>query len=246
MNATGTPWLAHLSTWWTCLDLAHTGPADDRRLALSRLVDRYRPAVTQYLQAAVRDEDFADDLFQEFALRLTRGDFRSASPEKGKFRGYLLTTLNHLICDHRRRVVRSPTVDVYPMPETTSPEPGPEDDRAFMAIWRTELIEMAWAALRRVESETGRPLYKLLQARVAEPAVPSEELATRLSASGRAVSPGWVRKRLMEARARFTDFLVSDVADSLAQPTRETVAEELADLELLSRCQDALNRWAAE
>ena len=40
-----------------------------------------------------RDEQLAEELFQEFALRMLRGDFRRAEPLRGRFRDYLKTVI---------------------------------------------------------------------------------------------------------------------------------------------------------
>jgi hypothetical protein len=46
----------------------------------------YHRAVHRYLLGALRDEDAAEELFQEFALRFVRGDFRWADRGRGRFR----------------------------------------------------------------------------------------------------------------------------------------------------------------
>jgi RNA polymerase sigma-70 factor (ECF subfamily) len=213
------------------------------RSARDRLFGRYQPAVSRYLQAAVRDPHVADDLVQEFALRLARGDFQSVTPEKGRFRNFLRTVLIRLVIDHRRQTHRVVTGGT-PVTDLVDPDPKLDYDRAFVAVWRAELLEAAWARLQREQQESGRFLFTLLRARVDDPDASSEALAARLSAvEGRLLTAGWVRKRLMEARSRFTDFLVAEVAGSLEHPTRDAVAEELADLELLTSCQEALARW---
>ena len=56
-----------------------------------------------YLGRALGDPEAADEVFQEFALRLLRGDLRRADPERGRFRDLVKTAVFHLIVDHRRR-----------------------------------------------------------------------------------------------------------------------------------------------
>ena len=48
------------------------------------------------------DADLADEMFQEFALRLVRGDFRNADAARGRFRFFLKTALYHLVVDAQR------------------------------------------------------------------------------------------------------------------------------------------------
>src|SRR5262249_2324911 len=144
--------LSQLTTKWTVLFQAHTGSAEAISAAQQRLLERYTPAVYRYLLASVRDPDVADELFQEFALRLIRGDFKRADPERGRFRSFLKTTLYHLIVDHqrRKRLVQLPA---------DAPEPAAEgesvvqSDREFLAIWRSEVMNRAWEGLDQVERQ---------------------------------------------------------------------------------------------
>jgi hypothetical protein len=71
-------------------------------------------------------------------------------------------------------------------------------------------------------------------------------MAERLSGElGHAVSADWVRTRLKRARDQFADLLLGELAQSMDNPTRERLEEELADLQLLKYCQDAVARWNA-
>jgi RNA polymerase sigma-70 factor (ECF subfamily) len=70
--------LSRITTRWLDLRDAHEGMPQ----AMRALLERYRGAVYSYLFGAVHTPDTADELFQEFALRFLRGDFRAA---KGTF-----------------------------------------------------------------------------------------------------------------------------------------------------------------
>src|SRR3954447_13452888 len=91
---------------WTHLARAQDHDADPDRSALAALVERYHPAAYSYLLACTGREDDAADLFQEFALKLLRGEFRRADPSRGRFRDYLKTTLANLVRQHAGRVAR--------------------------------------------------------------------------------------------------------------------------------------------
>src|SRR5438128_969371 len=92
--------LSQISTQWTMVFQAHQGSADAVSKAQQQLLERYSGAAYRYLLGAVRDPDVAAELCQEFALRFVRGDFRRASPERGRFRNYLKTALIHLVSDY--------------------------------------------------------------------------------------------------------------------------------------------------
>src|SRR5262245_28087149 len=79
--------LSQISTVWTDLVRLHggdrPGTAGDPRATAVALIGRYHEAVYSYLVAATRDPDRAAELFQEFALRFLRGDFRNLDPQRG-------------------------------------------------------------------------------------------------------------------------------------------------------------------
>lgn len=247
------PRLSQITTAWTVFGEAHLADKEGeaRHQAQAKLLRRYGAAIYRYLLGALRDEDVADELFQEFALRFVRGDFHRADSSRGRFRDYLKAALFRLIIDAQRR--RNRTNELRPLPEGASGEslvigedgdaPGEEADQRFLDVWRAELIGLAWSELKEFEAKSGQPLHAVLRLRCDEPALRSAEMADRLSVSlGRPVTAGWARKRLLFARERFTDALLDAVARSLAEPTRENVEQELIDLGLLGHCRDALER----
>src|SRR5215472_13067240 len=148
--------LSQILTHWEDLGQVHGGMLPALDAARQRLLRRYSPAVYSYLIGAVRDADVADDLFQEFALRLMRGAFRRADPRRGRFRDFLKTALGHLVTDHYRRQLRGPRL-YHDFP-----------DRAF-------------AALEAFEQRTGQPLHTLLHFRVEHPDLPVADMARQLS-----------------------------------------------------------------
>src|SRR3954464_7283198 len=95
--------LSEIQTIWSVVDRAHHDTGEPARRALHDLIQRYRGAIYRYLRRAVRDPDAAEELAQEFSLRILRGDFRQADPRRGRFRDYLKTALFHLVIDYQRR-----------------------------------------------------------------------------------------------------------------------------------------------
>ena len=53
-----------------------------------------------------------------------------------------------------------------------------------------------------------------------------------------------VRKALQRSHAKFAELLVDEVATSLGAPSRDELAEELRELDLLKYCRSALERHA--
>ena len=235
--------LSQISTKWTVLFDAHQGETDAVAIAQQRLLQRYQRAVLRYLYAMLRDWDAADDLFQEFAVRLLRGSFKNANPERGRFRDFLKSALRNLVINRWRRQgdrSRSLPEGVEPSVEET---PGAEADQEFITQWRDELLARTFETLQRVERQTGQPFYTVLRFRTDHPEMRSPEMAEKLSTLlGKKVSPEWVRKRLHFAREKFTDLLLDEVAESLGTPTLDELEEEVIDLGLQDHCRAALER----
>jgi RNA polymerase sigma-70 factor (ECF subfamily) len=238
--------LSRISTVWTMLADAHHAPGAEGGAARLAFIQRYQRAAYRYLLGAVRDEDAADELFQEFALRFVRGAFRNADPERGRFRDYLRISLSHLLADYRRQrggQLRPLDSDVIePVGRSSDPT---EADRQFVESWREELLSRAWATLAEAERQGGQPFHSVLKFRTENPKCDSAEMARQLTDALRPPRPFTatsVRKVLQRARARFADLLVDEVSHSLGNPGLDQIEEELIDLDLLSYCRPALAR----
>lgn len=89
--------LSGIQTLWTLVRQAHGAEAELVKNAQQQLLKRYGGPVQRYLRGLVRDADAAEDLFQEFAVRLLKGDLHNADPQRGKFRNYVKGVLFHLV-----------------------------------------------------------------------------------------------------------------------------------------------------
>jgi RNA polymerase sigma-70 factor (ECF subfamily) len=237
--------LSRIDTIWTLLRDAHAGSESAERPAQLALIQRYQNAVYRYLLGAVRNPDVADDLFQEFAVRCLKGAFGRADPQRGRFRDYLKTTLIHLVSDYRQRQARQ----MRPLDTGLEPagfaETPDEADLQFLAGWRDTVLEHAWTALSAAEQQGGPPYYSVLKFRAEHPEAASADMACRLSEQLHPPQPftdTGIRKTLQRARAQFADLVVSEVEQSLSQPTLDELEQELIDLGLLDYCRSAIAR----
>ena len=229
--------LSGISTSWSMLAKAHTA-GDEAVMARRLLCERYQGAVRRYAHAVLRDAAAADDLTQEFALALVRGDFHGARPERGRFRDYVKGVVFYLVSQHRRRSRRQPAALGDELVSSGS-SPQEQSDQAFQESWRAELLARTWAALVDVQPE----YFTVLHCKTTHPAFSSEQLAQALQAQlGRPISPDGARQTLRRARRLYADLLLEQVAESLDPPTEENLAEELAELNLLEYCRPALER----
>jgi RNA polymerase sigma-70 factor (ECF subfamily) len=229
--------LSGISTDWMALRDAHRGTADVSRAAQELLLHRYRGAVYRYLLRAVGDLTAAEDLAQEFALGLVRGDFRQADPQRGRFRNYVKSVLFHLVGKHRKalRKLPQPVFAAERLAAAAGDEGAQFDDD-----WRNELLARTWEALAAARPTLHAALH--LRARHAE--MRSPELAAELSRQlDKPLTAEAARQLLHRAREKFADLLIDAVANSLAAPSADGVAEELRELNLLEHCRAALDRY---
>jgi RNA polymerase sigma-70 factor (ECF subfamily) len=238
------PRLAELSTQWNLVFDSRHGTPEQVSLALSRLMCRYAGAVHRYLLKALKDPDAAEELDQEFAVRFLRGDFKHGDPSRGRFRDYVKRAVQNLMKDYYRKRRRGGARSL----ESGVVEPSSLDDglvqfeRQFTQSWRNDLLDRAWIALDELERSTGQPHHTVLRLRVDQPGLTSNQWADRLSEQlGRPITPGAFRQALQRARREFARRLIDEVRSSLLEaPTRQTLEEELADLELLEYCRPYL------
>ena len=88
--------ISRIQTAWTMVRDAHRDHTAVQ-VAQQHLLDRYGGAIRRYALSALRSEDAADDVLQEFSLKFLRGDFAAASPERGRFRAFVKTIVYRLI-----------------------------------------------------------------------------------------------------------------------------------------------------
>lgn len=233
--------LSRITTLWSLVQQAHGSPAEVVTDVQRVLMQRYCGAAYRYLLGATHDEDAALELFQEFALRFVRGDFRRASPDRGRFRDYVRTALMHLVSDYRkdRRAWPQSLPPDFAAPD--SPTSEAESDANFVESWRQELLDRTWNSL----ANNNPHLHTVLLCHVQNPDMSSRQIADLLSTrSGHPVTPGNVRVSLHRAREQFADLLVEEVAHSLEPSTKKSLAEELHALRLFELCRPAVERRA--
>jgi len=237
------PRLNQISTQWTLIFRAHGPAADEATAARAALLDRYGGAVRRYLLGALRDEEAAGELAQEFALRFLRGDFRRADPSKGRFRDYVGRSLHNLVVNYHRRRQGQPLA-LDELPEPGEPADGAADfSHAFREDWRRELLAKAWRRLAESSRRRGQPYEAVLRCRVVHPDANSAGLAELLAADlGRSVGADWVRKTLQRARDLFADYLLDEVEAYLDRPSLAELDGELNELGLREYCRPALAR----
>ena len=94
--------LSQIATCWSMVRNANDVEDSGRLDAQAQLLEIYSPSIKRYLLASLKDPVAVDEVYQNFALKLVRGDLKSADPQKGKFRSFVKTTLYRLMVDYHR------------------------------------------------------------------------------------------------------------------------------------------------
>jgi DNA-directed RNA polymerase specialized sigma24 family protein len=238
--------LSQLTTRWSVIFQACHGPERADKAAQAQVLERYCAAIYRYVLRVLGDPDLADDACQEFAYRFVRGDFRRADPAKGRFRDYVKKAVIRLVREfHRNRIARD---RITPLESETAeapatPTPIDVQEAEFFALWRKELINRAWDEMELQQSATGPPYYAALRLKAEEPEMSAAGLADRLRSLGKGdYSAAGVRQVLHRSREIFAEKLLAEVRRSILSDDDDVLADELAELDLLTYCRQALKR----
>lgn len=229
-----------IQTRWSLIRNAHLdgqpeSAGDARRL----LVMRYAPAIRRYMGGIVRKDDEADELSQDVMLRLMRGDFAGADPERGRFRDLLKMAIRNMVKSSWQKTGLRRTVDT----EVDSLGSSENDalDAEWTQIWRKTVLDHTWNRLLAEEGGKPSPAYHALKLKADFPDASSEELAERLGRkTGVAVRADNCRQILKRARTRFAMHLLDEVRAGLDAESEDRLQEELAALGLLELVRDYL------
>ena len=71
--------------------------------AISQLIDRHRRRVSDYIKMMVKDEDVADDIFQETFIKVVRFIDEKRYTDHGKFLSWVLRIAHNQVIDYFRQ-----------------------------------------------------------------------------------------------------------------------------------------------
>lgn len=228
-----------IPTQWSLIRQAHAqGNPIQAAEAHRILVLRYAPAMRRYLGRLTRDQHAADDLAQDALVRLLRGDFAGADPNRGRFRDLIKAAVRNLARNRWAKEARRQPVEF----DLALLESDSEAERAWLADWRKTVLDNAWSAVKASEETSeDRRTYAVLRLRTDFPDETSEQLAERLTAQwGVPVRADGFRQMLRRARHRFAAAVLADVQAGLEDASAERLQEELSALELLDYVRDSL------
>jgi RNA polymerase sigma factor (sigma-70 family) len=198
-------------------------------------VTSYAPGIVRYLEALLKDRHDAEEVAQDFFLRVHQQGLRNATPERGRFRDYLKKAVRNAALNFLRSKHATHRTALPLKPEALSDAAELSTDQRWLAGWREALLDHVWKALKDHEGRApGNLCHTVLRLTVDHPEADSLTLAALASArAGRLIRPDAFRKQLSRARRLFAELLFQEVARTLRRPTAEHIREELIELGLM-------------
>jgi len=237
-------WFA--STHWSVVLAAKEGDTDTAREAMERLCRAYWPPLYAFIRREGYGEAEAQDLTQEFFLRLIDRDFlQRLRHQQGKFRSFLLTFLKNFLMEQRGRASAQKRgggktiISLEQLQEEGSFLHEPVDhfppDQVFERRWAQTIFQVALNRLRAEFVSAGKAeLYDVLKDhQPREAGAPSyTEIGARFGMTEAAV-----KSFVQRMRVRHREILREEIANTVMRP--DEIDEEIRHLrEVLSAGMD--------
>lgn len=229
------------TTRWSIIVGAREGESEARRKAHDFLCERYWKPVYCYIRRWGCSEEDAKDLVQEFFVDcLSRDVFAKAEPERGRFRNFLLRSLQHFLANAHRAAQsrkRRPeggfvALDELP-PDNTSRIEAPyreTPEAVYYRAWSMALVERVLRRLEREFCSTEKQVhYEIFRERIVLPILdgmdppPLRELAAREGLTEKQAS-----NFLLTARRAYQRLMADEIRNEVA--SEDHVEGELHDL----------------
>jgi RNA polymerase sigma factor (sigma-70 family) len=229
------------TTHWSTVLTAGQTQSPGSALALEKLCRTYWYPLYAYVRRRGFECHDAEDLTQEFLARfLARNDVAKASPEKGRFRFYLLAALNHFLSDEwdrSRRLKRGGgqrvvSFDAQAAESRYRLEPRDDwsPDRLFERRWALTVLDEVLTRLGQEYEAAGKgPLFQQMKRFLTE----GEGGAYPEAAQALGMSEAALRVAVHRLRRRYGELFRLEIAHTVAAPGE--VAEEMSHLRTVLR-----------
>jgi len=223
------------ATRWTLVVAAGDPHRKEARSALVSLCENYWYPLYAYLRRRGYPSDLAQDLTQEFFIRVLEGRYLNrAEPEKGRFRAFLLTSLKFFVADEedRQRAHKRGGGLLVPLEfssgeERYQREPAHDEtpERIFERRWALSVLDRVVETLRNEFIQHGRPEHfdRLKIFLLGQSDAPYAALAQELN-----TSEGALKVAIHRLRKRYRELFRQEIADTVADPAE--VESELRHL----------------
>jgi RNA polymerase sigma factor (sigma-70 family) len=206
----------------------------------AQFVQRYAPAVESYLRALIKNPHDAEDVAQDFFMRVAKHGFVRARQDRGRFRDYLRTSIRNAAINFLKRQQVPKQASFQDVQHVTSDKNMKAADEAWEAEWRRCLLDRAREALARHQRRSpGNLFHTVMELLLEHPDEDATSLADRTSKlTGRTVRPDAFRKQVSRARRALAKYLINEVAQTIDRPSAQQLKDELIELSLWEYVRD--------
>ena len=213
------------TTRWTLVVAAADPQRKEARSALVSLCEGYWYPLYAYVRRRGYSPDQAQDLTQEFFIRVLEGRYLDrADPEKGRFRSFLLSSMKFFVADEedRRRAQKRGGGAVLPLELSSGEdryqrEPAHDEtpERIFERRWALSVLDRVVERLRVEFVQHGRPEHfdRLKIFLLGKSDAPYAALARELK-----TSEGALKVAIHRLRKRYRELFRQEIADTVADP----------------------------
>jgi RNA polymerase sigma-70 factor (ECF subfamily) len=214
--------------WSMVVSAGQTGTSRSRE-SLAQLCELYWRPVYAYVRKRGESPEEARDLTQEFFTTLLEKNYvASADPSRGRFRSFLLASVQHFLLNawdrkhaqKRGGWVRHESLDVDPEESFIHFEPSTHEtpERIFEHRWAVALVERVIEGLRAEQARAGKAetFEVLLPLMCSERQEHSYEEMSASTGS----TPGAMRVAVHRLRRRFRALLVAEIAGTVSDPSQ--------------------------
>ena len=215
------------TTRWTLVVAAGDPQRKDARSALVSLCENYWYPLYAYLRRRGYAPDQAQDLTQEFFMRVLEGRYLDrADPEKGRFRSFILTSLKFFVADEqdRQRAQKRGggaivSLEFSSGEERYQREPGHNEtpERIFERRWALSMLDRVMERLRGEFVQHGRPenFERMKVFLLGQSEAPYADLAREMN-----TSEGALKVAIHRLRKRYRELFRQEIADTVADPAK--------------------------
>jgi len=213
------------TTRWSLVIAASDPRRKDAQSALVSLCENYWYPLYAYLRRRGYPADQAQDLTQEFFIRVLEGRYLDrADPDRGRFRSFLLTSMKFFVADEedRQRAHKRGGGVVVPLEfssgeERYQREPAHDEtpERIFERRWALSVLDRVVEKLRDEFIQHGRPEHfeRLKVFLLGQSDAPYAALAREMN-----TSEGALKVAIHRLRKRYRELFRQEIADTVADP----------------------------
>lgn len=204
--------------------------------ALATLYETYRYPLYAFLRGRGHTPDGAEDLLQAFFLRLLeKGTLDYADPARGRFRSFLLASIENFAVneyDRQRALKRNPGTPLLSLDVQTAegqfriePPTHETPESVFDRRWAEALVHRALVRLREEMGSEKPDQFEMLKAHLTGGRA---ERGFAQTAAALGISEGAARVRALRMRRHFRELVYDEVAHTVSTP--EEIENEIRHL----------------